>query len=94
VQGTFKIKEQWSLDGGFEKNVLKNAGKISLTITDVFNTSRLSGRSIFSGQEVVSNNKEETRQLRIFFNYRFGNKKVKASRQRETGVEDEKSRSF
>lgn len=94
VQGTFKIKEQWSLDGGFQKIVLKNAGKVSLTITDIFNTSRLSGRSTFSGQEVISYNKEESRQLRIFFNYRFGNKKVKASRQRETGVEDEKSRSF
>ena len=94
VQGTFKIKEQWSLDGSVQKNVLKNAGKVSLTVTDFFNTSRLSGRRKFSGQEVMSNNKEETRQFRIFFSYRFGNKKIKASRQRETGVEDEKSRSF
>jgi hypothetical protein len=29
-----------------------------------------------------------------WFGYRFGNKKVKASRQRETGIDDEKNRNF
>jgi hypothetical protein len=94
VQGSFKIKEQWNIDAGLQKTVLNKVGKVSITVTDIFNTSRFRGMSSFEGQEVISYSKEETRQLRIFFTYRFGNKKVKAARQRQTGVEDEKSRSF
>ncbi len=94
VQGSIKIREQWSIDGGFQKSVFKKSGMVSFTLSDFFNTSRIRGMSSFSGQQIISYNKEESRVLRLNFTYRFGNKRVKAARQRQTGVEDEKSRSF
>jgi len=94
VQGSIKIREQWSMDVGFQKAIFKKSGMLSATVSDIFNTSRIRGMSSFSGQQIISYNKEESRVLRLNFTYRFGNKKVRAARQRQTGVEDEKSRSF
>ena len=51
-----------------------------------------SGRNNVSGQQEEASGRWERRQLKLKFSYRFGSTKIKAARQRKTGMEDEKNR--
>jgi iron complex outermembrane receptor protein len=91
-QGTFRTKSLWSLDGGVQKNVLNNKGTIKASVSDIFNTFHWSAASDFAGQSLVATGGSESRQLKLYFTWRFGNNKVKAARQHKTGSEDESKR--
>ena len=91
-QGTMKSSHFWSVDAGLQKQVLKGEGTIKVSVSDVFKSQRWNGTSDFGGQHVYAAGSSDSRQLRIHFNYRFGNKGVKAARQFRSGVEDELNR--
>lgn len=93
IQGTFKNKEVWSVDAGIRKVVMKNKGIVQVSVSDIFNTSYYRATSIFSGQTVITKNREESRQLKLNFSYRFGNSRIKPLRQHKGGAEDEGKRS-
>ncbi len=77
---------------GFSQTVLKGAGTLTLNVTDLFNTQRT--RSEVLAADINSQNvsKLESRFVKLGFSYKFGNKNVKASQRRDSGVEAEKSR--
>ena len=50
------------------------------------------GESNFAGQKVNFAFQQESRQLKLSLNYRFGSNTVKAARQRTSGAEDELKR--
>jgi iron complex outermembrane recepter protein len=91
-QGTFKARALWSLDGGISKTVLHNQGTIKASVSDIFNTFHWYATSDFAGQSLQADGNSESRQLKLYFTWRFGNNKVKASRQHKTGSEDESQR--
>ena len=91
-QGTFKTSSIWSVDGGVQKQILKGNGTIKASVSDVFKTLEWSANSHFAGQEVEVAGRSESRQLRLNFTYRFGNKNLKAARQYKTGLEEESNR--
>ncbi|PWT77093.1 MAG: TonB-dependent receptor [Bacteroidetes bacterium] len=91
-QGTFKTKQLWSVDGGVQKTVLKGSGNIKLSVSDLFNTFHWDASSNFAGQTIHASGGFESRQLKVYFTYKFGNTQVKASRQRKTGADDENQR--
>lgn len=91
-QGTIKSSEIWSIDGGFQKTVLKGNGTFKASVSDIFHTMKWRGRSNYAGQSLVANGNMESRQLKLNFTYRFGNSQVKASRQRKTSQEEENKR--
>jgi len=91
-QGTFKTSALGSLDGGLSKTVLKSKGTIKASVSDIFRTLHWSGTSDFAGQTIHAQGGFESRQLKLFFTYRFGNNQVKAARQRKTGSDDESKR--
>jgi len=91
-QGTFKTKAVWTLDAGMQKNVLDKNGTVKISVSDIFRTIRYLSVSNFAGQVVHTSARADTRQLRLFFTYRFGNKQVKAARQHASGAEEESSR--
>ncbi len=90
--GTFKSAAMGGIDVGVQQQVLKNQGTIKLAVTDILRTMRWRGISDFGGSYINANGGWESRQLRINFSYRFGNKQVKAARQRNRGNEDESKR--
>lgn len=91
-QGTIKSSNIWSVDGGFQKTVLKGAGNIKASVSDIFHTLKWKGTSDYAGQHTVASGNFESRQFKLNFTYRFGNSQVKAARQRKTGVEEENKR--
>ncbi len=91
-QGTMKAGAVWSVDAGVQKQVFNGKGTIKLSATDVFKSMQWTAYSNFAGQDVAVAGRYESRQVRLHFSYRFGNKKVKAARQYETGLGDELNR--
>lgn len=90
--GTFRSKALGFVDVGVQQKVLKGAGNIKLSFTDVFHTLRWKGISDFGGSHLEASGNWESQQLKINFSYRFGNKLVKAARQRKASAEDENKR--
>ncbi|MEO6613257.1 MAG: outer membrane beta-barrel family protein [Chitinophagaceae bacterium] len=91
-QGSFKGKSMYNLDAGLSKLVLKGKGTIKTSVSDVFHTLKFRATSDFAGQVMKINFQGESRQLKLSFNYRFGNNGVKPAKQRASGAEDELKR--
>ena len=51
------------------------------------------GTSDFAGQYLRATGGSESRQLKIYFTYKFGNAQVKAAKAHKTGAEEEGKRS-
>lgn len=92
VYGVYKFQSQGSVDAGFTKSWLNNKWKFALSVSDLFNTLRQ--RYDVHSYGILSHYtyKAESRYLKMNLTYRFGNKTVKASKNRKTGFEDAKER--
>jgi hypothetical protein len=86
--GTYKTSTIWSLDAGIQKKFWNDNASIKATVTDIFYTMPWSGTSQFGGLYIKASGQNETRQLKVNFSYRFGNKQVKESKKRNTGLDD------
>lgn len=91
-QGTFKSKQMWSVEAGFQKSLLKGKANMKASVSDIFKTMRWAGTSNFAGQYLFNTGGWESRQFKVNFSYRFGNTQVKAARQRKTSLDDESQR--
>lgn len=91
-QGTFKSSAIGMLDVGASRQVFKNNGTIRIVVTDVFKTLGWKGTNSFAGQNLIASGKFESRQLKLSFTWRFGNSEVRASRDRNSGLEEEQKR--
>ncbi|MDF2384177.1 outer membrane beta-barrel protein [Nostoc ellipsosporum NOK] len=90
--GVMHLKPQGSVNIGLSRSVMKNNGRLTFNVTDLFNT-QLHRYTISSfGVTSSSRVKPETRAARLTFTWKFGNKQVKASKARKTGIEEEKQR--
>ncbi|ULQ55201.1 TonB-dependent receptor [Flavihumibacter rivuli] len=92
VYSTVMIAPIYSMDIGLSKTILKDKGTLKFAIADVFNTIRQDVNSVYPGFDYRLVQKLETRVFRINFAYRFGNTNVKASRNRNTGMDTEQGR--
>ncbi len=91
-QGTIKSRGMGYVDAGFQKTVLKNKGNLKVSMSDIFKTMKWGGTSDFAGVKSEFTGHGEMPQLKINFNYRFGNSQVKAARQRKSAAEEESKR--
>jgi outer membrane receptor protein involved in Fe transport len=92
VTATLRLGPLWSLDVGLQKTILGGSGSLKVSVSDIFHSLDWTGDSFFAGQNTHIVGGSETRQLKLFFTYRFGNKQVKAARRRNTGSEEESKR--
>lgn len=90
--GTFVNQGMGSLDLGIQKTIWDKQADIKISITDVLKTAAWNGVSDFGGVYFRGHGYNESQTVRVNFNYRFGNLKVKAARNRKTGLEDEQRR--
>jgi hypothetical protein len=92
IIGAYRIRSVVSVDAGITKSVFKNQGTIAVSVTDFFNTSI--SRFDVKGMGVNSwnRNKTESRFVKINFTWKFGNKNVKASASRKSGIDAESRR--
>jgi hypothetical protein len=90
--GSFKGKSIYNIDAGLSKQIMKGKATVKTSVSDVFHTMRFRATSNFAGQVVKLDYRQESRQFKLSFNYRFGSNTVKAARQRTSGAEDELKR--
>lgn len=91
-QGSFKGKSIYNVDAGLSRQVMKGKGVIKASVSDIFYSQKFRAKSNFAGQIVNVNFRQESRQFKLSFNYRFGSNLVKAARQRSSGAEEELKR--
>jgi len=91
-QGTFKSKAIWSIDGGFQKSLLKGKANLKASVSDIFYSLRWKGTSNFAGQYLIASGQFESRQFKVNFTYRFGSSQIKGARNRKDASEEEKKR--
>lgn len=91
-QGTFETKSFYFVDAGMQKTLWKGKANIKATVSDIFKTMKWTANSTFAGQFIRTSGSWESRQLKLFFTYRFGSSQIKSERQRKTGLEDENKR--
>jgi iron complex outermembrane recepter protein len=87
IDATANWKTNWSIDWGVQKKIFKGDGNFKLAVSDVFNTSVERGLINYNGTYIFGRFKGETRQLRLSFDYVFGNNSVKKARQRSTSAD-------
>ena len=92
VQATLIGRHMWSLDAGLQKTLFNGNATIKASVSDIFHTMPYSLSSNFAGQYLVASGDYESRQLKLYFTWRFGNKQVKAVNRHVRGAEDENKR--
>ncbi|WP_018630301.1 TonB-dependent receptor [Niabella aurantiaca] len=90
--GTFKGRSMGFISLGMQKTVLNGNGTLKASVDDLFKTMRFTGDMNFAGAYNYVIAKWDSRQFKLNFTYRFGNKQVKSARQRKTGLDDESKR--
>jgi hypothetical protein len=90
--GNFKGKTLYNVDAGLSKQVMQGKATVKAAVSDVFHSMKFRGETNFAGQTTKFTYSQESRQLKLSFNYRFGSSTVKAARQRTSGAEDELKR--
>jgi hypothetical protein len=91
VYGVFKMKSQGSVDFGISKK-FKNGAKLKFSVRDIFKTSNFRANVDDNGLIMRVRNDQEPRRANISFSTPFGNKEVKAARNRKTATEEEMGR--
>ncbi len=89
----FRSRAMGSLDLSVQKKILDGKGELRLAASDLLGTAGWRSVNDFTpGLYMRGSGNWESQNVRLSFNYRFGNKGIKAARRRETGMEQENRR--
>jgi hypothetical protein len=91
-QATLEARSMWSLDAGLQRTLLKGNATLKASVTDIFKTLHWTATSSFAGQYIRTTGGYESRQLKLYFVWRLGNRQVKAARKHQLGAEEENKR--
>lgn len=91
--GNIFLQPHYSIDLGFQIQVLNNKGTLRASMSDIFNTGSAGMTSRYGNLELDINTHAETRRFNISFNYRFGKSDLNARSNRSTASMEEQSRS-
>lgn len=92
MEGMMVGRPMGQVSVGVQKQVFNKKGTIRLNVRDIFWQQQFRGAVRYQNLDVVIRQRNESRVANLSFTYRFGNSKVQAARQRQTGLEDEKGR--
>jgi len=91
IYALFVVKRQYWTDAGLSHSFADKKANIKFSVSDIFNTHTNDVTSNYESNNLIINQKNETRVARLTLTYNFGNNKIKA-RQHQTGADDEKNR--
>jgi len=87
TQTIYRIGGLGALNLSVQKKVWQERGRITLAVDDLLNTMRWRQSGSAGNQEFAIYRKWESRRISVRFTYRFGNRDVKAARNRETSTD-------
>ena len=88
----FDIGAMGGLNFGVSKTFWKGRGRLSLSLNDLLYSQNSNVRVDFSNVVVNFRQRDDSRNARLTFSYRFGNTELKSARRRDIGSESETSR--
>jgi len=86
------IGDMGSLNFAAQKFLWDKKGRLSLNFSDILFGQRTRGSLIYQAINVQFREWEDSRNIRLTFNYSFGNEKLKAARTRQTASDEETQR--
>jgi len=86
--GVYIVKPVFGSDVGVQKMIMHDKGKLTLSLSDIFNTESMNYSTNFMGIDESVNYKSETRFVKLQFTYKFGNKNVKQQATRPSAIAD------
>ena len=94
ISGTSKVEDTFRMDIGLHKGFGDRWGSLKFGIVDLFDSYNYNSVTDIPEQklEIVRNFRYSYRSFRLTYARNFGNRKVKSSRVRETGSEEERKR--
>jgi outer membrane receptor protein involved in Fe transport len=92
LDGQLRGRSMSQLNLGLQKSLWHNAATLRLNVSDVLNMTYTQGTIRHASTDLAFLSRWESRQVRATFTYSFGNRELKAARQRRTSTEDEQSR--
>lgn len=92
VYGLFEAQQQYAIDFGLFKTLLKGKANLKLNISDIFFTNRWNVKIQQDNIDARVKGNFESRRVNLNFTYNFGNAEMKPTRQRRTATEEEQSR--
>lgn len=92
IAGVTYFNEVWQVNAGLQKSFWEKTASLSFTVSDIFHSIRFRRSVDYLNTHMQVNNYQDTRAARLTFLYNFGNRSLKPSRQRHTGVEEELKR--
>ncbi len=92
--GTAKYDAFYRVDSGISKKFGENGGTLKLTVRDIFDSFEFNGGTNLPEQDLKTQNLFDfsARTFLLTYTFNFGNRKLKSSRNRETGAEAERRR--
>lgn len=92
VSGIFKTNSYYTADIGINKSILKSKINLKLSVSDILNTQKANSRVDYQGVNMMSNSKTESRFLNLSLKYNFGNKNIRAKREKQSKISEIKNR--
>ncbi|MCG2617513.1 TonB-dependent receptor [Terrimonas sp. NA20] len=90
--GAYQFRSQFFASLGFSRTLLDKKATLGVSLTDIFNSNKQRYNVSSYGVQSVNKSMPETRFIKLNFTYRFGNKNVKAAKNRQTGIDEMKKR--
>jgi hypothetical protein len=90
--GAYQFNPQFFASLGFSRTIMEKKATIGFSVTDIFNSNKQRYSVSSYGVQSMNRNMPETRFVKLNFTYKFGNKNVKAAKNRQTGIDDVKKR--
>ncbi|RFZ85867.1 TonB-dependent receptor [Mucilaginibacter terrenus] len=90
--GIRQFRANYAVNAAVGMQVFEKRGKLSLNVSDLFNTDRDRAYTNFQNLDLRFYDKRETRIVRLNFTYKFGKTTVKGASSHSTGNEDEQLR--
>jgi hypothetical protein len=91
-QGSLRTGSIWSVDAGIQKQLFEGKATLKMSVADIFRTLAWSANENFAGQSTRVNGSQDSRQFKVGFTYRFGNKSAKSGRASSSSAEEETRR--
>jgi hypothetical protein len=91
VYGLFNVKPQYSTDAGVSHSFAEKKANIKFSVSDIFNQRTNNVTSNYADNDLIINQRRQSRVARITLTYNFGSNKFQA-REHQSGADEEKNR--